>query len=82
LIPLYSAGLWEALIMAPPSAPVSRQAKETPGVGIVPRARISAPAEVIPPSREASSMAPERRVSRPTTILGRGTPRRSRRNST
>src|SRR6478736_4083199 len=43
----------------------------TPGVGSGPITRTSTPSEVIPATSAFSSMYPERRVSFPSTILGR-----------
>ncbi|OPZ59093.1 MAG: hypothetical protein BWY88_00844 [Synergistetes bacterium ADurb.Bin520] len=77
LMPLYSAGLWEALITTPPEAPTLPMAKLTPGVGNTPTVRASAPADMSPAIVAASNMSPERRVSRPTTTRGRDTPRRT-----
>ena len=79
-MPLYSAGLCEALITAPPLRFNLWTAKLTPGVGITPRRYTSAPADAMPAERAASSIRPERLVSLPIAIFGRGKPR-SVRNS-
>ena len=73
-IPLYSAGLCEALTTAPPLNGPRRAALLTPGVGMTPRSTASPPDEAMPAMSADWSISPESLVSRPTAILGRSTP--------
>ena len=64
--PLSAKGLWEAEIMAP-GIPSRLATQATVGVGTTPSSSASAPAPQMPAARAASSMGPDRRVSRPIT---------------
>ena len=68
LMPLYSGGLCEAEITAPPAALSSRTRSATAGVGMTPGRSAVPPALVMPATIAASSMSPDRRVSLPTRM--------------
>ncbi len=68
LIPLSAIGLWDALITTPAAAPIARVTHATAGVGTIPSETESRPTDAIPATRAASSIVPDTRVSRPTTI--------------
>ena len=59
-------GLCDALIITPAAAPSRRVTQATAGVGTMPSETTSRPADVTPATIAASSIVPERRVSRPT----------------
>ncbi len=69
-IPLYSIGLWDAVIITPPSALSILIIHATAGVGSTPRYNTSIPAEFSPEDSAPSSISPDILVSMPTTILG------------
>src|SRR5262245_37754820 len=67
LMPLSMNGLWLAEMTAP-AVPSCSATKATAGDGATPSRRTSTPADVNPAMRAASSIGPDRRVSRPTTM--------------
>src|ERR671918_489103 len=74
LMPLSSAGLWEADTTAPACAWRSWVMNATAGVGTMPTRRTSPPAEQAPAAMADSSIRPEIRLSRPMTRRGRSSP--------
>ncbi len=69
LMPLYSGGLCDAEITAPPAAFSLRTSSATAGVGTTPASSAVPPALVMPATIADSSMSPDRRVSLPTTMV-------------
>ena len=67
LTPLSAKGLWLAEITAAGRAALASAMCATPGVGSTPTSTTSAPSAQRPATSAASSIGPERRVSRPTT---------------
>ena len=70
LIPLSATGLWEAEIITPNCAPISRVKYATPGVEITPNLITSAPIDANPAIKADSNISPDTRVSLPTKTLG------------
>ena len=70
-MPLSGAGLWEAEIMTPKSAPRSPTRKAAAGVGRTPASQTSTPEEASPASTAALMNWPLMRGSRATTATGR-----------
>src|SRR5699024_7154384 len=75
LIPLSGAGVWEAEIITPRSAPVDRTRWASPGVGRTSASSTSTPAEARPALTAAERKSPEGRVSRATMARGRVPPK-------
>ena len=69
-MPLSSKGLCEAEITTPALAFTSGVRNDTAGVGITPKRCALPPAEQIPAAKAASSIVPDKRVSRPIMIFG------------
>ncbi|MBA7507778.1 hypothetical protein ES706_06498 [subsurface metagenome] len=69
LIPLYSGGLWEAVMMMPASHEKWRMAKESTGVGVKPSLRASHPPAVSPATIACSNISLEVRLSYPTATF-------------
>ena len=63
-------GLWLALTITAASASYKRTKYAMAGVGMTPTSITSPPTEQMPAISAAANISPERRVSRPTNILG------------
>ena len=70
LMPLSCAGLCDAEIITPATAPCMRVKYATPGVGMTPSCITSIPTESNPAIKACSNNWPEIRVSRPTNTRG------------
>src|ERR1700738_3751121 len=68
LIPLSSIGLCEAEIITPAAASMLLVIAATAGVGTMPSCTTVRPGDVIPATIAPSSIGPDKRVSRPTTM--------------
>ncbi len=68
MIPLSSTGLCEAEIITPAAASIAAAIAATAGVGTMPSCTTLRPVEAIPATIAPSSIGPDKRVSRPTTI--------------
>src|SRR5688572_14572718 len=64
----HSAGLWLAVIAMPPTARRSRTSSWTVGTGQMSRSTTRQPLESSPATTACRTIAPEERVSRPTTM--------------
>ena len=72
LMPLSANGLWLALMTTPAAALCCNTFQATAGVGRTPSRTAVPPTEAMPAASASSSIVPERRVSRPIRISGRG----------
>ena len=68
LNPLYSGGLWLAVIATAASTDKSTVARYKTPVVVIPRSITSAPASVIPCKKASCNSGPDSRISRATAI--------------